>query len=259
MRTRIILSTLALATLVTGVAHADDAESGSYGLGDYMTLGFQGFGMSTDTVLADPAAGGAVSPVTLDGYAGILRFNAGGYMRKTRFGSFAGLEFSMGLGWIDKAAIVRDETQLEDMTWGRLYLDMEGGLSILVLERFDVLGMFHLRASIQGGVGFSSDSSYVYTGARVATSLLGSLEGEATYAFRYGNSYAGADETEHRVGAQLVFGQAGWGVGGELWLGDQRLMGDPTGSGTLTEQPTPGRAFKGEYRVLMLAVTKRWR
>jgi hypothetical protein len=236
-------------------AHAGD-ESGSFGLGDFATLALQGGGLHTDTVLPDPMTQ-AVAPESLDGVFGLLRLDLGGYMRRTRFGSFAGLEFSMGIGWFDKKGIAKYDEHLEGATWGRLYLDMDTGLTVLVAERFGVLGAFHVRASVQGGVGYNTDFDYVYTGARLATSLFGSVSGEAAYQFRWGSSYAGGDAIEHRVKGTLVLGS--WGLGGELWLGDQTRTVVDAATGVETVQPTPFRAFKGEYQLLLLSISKRWK
>jgi len=247
---------LALALGTSSVAHAGDDESGSFGLGDFCTLALQGGGMHTDTVLPDPGTA-VVAPAELDGFLGLLRLNLGGYMRRTRFDSFAGIELSMGLGWIDKPAVARYDEQLEGMTWGRLFLDVDTGLTVLLLERYGLLGAFHVRASVQGGVGFNNDFDYVYTGARVATSLFGSLAAEASYQFRWGSSYSGADAAEHRVTGTLVLGK-GWGVGAEIWSGDQTITDDTMVVGVPTEQPTPYRAFKGKYQLVLLSINMRW-
>jgi hypothetical protein len=239
-------------------AHAGD-ESGSLGLGDFFTLAFQGGAMHTDTVLPDPMNGNTVAPQTLDGVLGLLRLNLGGYMRRTRFDSFAGIEFSMALGWMDKKAVATYDEHLSGMTWGRLFLDMDTGLSVLLAERYGVLGFLHMRASVQGGVGFNNDFDYVYTGARFATSLFGSLAAEASYQFRWGSSYADGDgdATEHRVAGTLILGKS-WGVGAEIWAGDQRKTGDPMMTGMPGELPTPYRAFKGKYQLVLLSITMRW-
>jgi hypothetical protein len=256
--TRILTSTVALVLVLgaTNVAHAGD-ESGSFGLGDFCTLALQGGAMHTDTVLPDPAASGAVAPAQLDGFLGLMRLNLGGYMRRTRFDSFAGIEFSMGLGWLDKPAVAKYDEHLEGSTWGRLFLDMDTGLTVLLLERFGFMGAFHIRASVQGGVGFNNDFDYVYTGARVATSLFGSMAAEASYQFRWGTSYAGGDAAEHRVTGTLVLSKD-WGLGAELWSGDQTRTADPMMTGMPSEQPTPYRAFKGTYQLLLLSINLRW-
>jgi hypothetical protein len=243
-------------TLLPRAARAGD-ESGSLGLGDFFTLAFQGGAMHTETVLPDPMNGNTVAQEKLDGYLGLLRLNLGGYMRRTRFDSFAGIEFSMALGWIDKPAIAKYDEHLSGMTWGRLFLDMDTGLSILLAERYGFLGLLHVRASVQGGVGFNNDFDYVYTGARFATSLFGSLAAEASYQFRWGSSYAGGDAIEHRVAGTLILGK-GWSVGAEVWAGDQRKTGDPMMTGMPTELPTPYRAEKGKYELLLLSVAMRW-
>lgn len=261
MKTTTLTSTtlgLALALVMAGasVAHAGDDESGSFGLGDFCTLALQGGGMHTDTVLPDPASS-VVAPAELDGFLGLMRLDLGGYMRRTRFDSFAGIEFSMGLGWIDKPAVARYDEHLDGMTWGRLFLDMDTGLTILLAERYGLLGAFHVRASVQGGVGFNNDFDYVYTGARLATSLFGSLAAEASYQFRWGSSYAGGDAAEHRVTGTLILGK-GWGLGAEIWSGDQTSTGDPMMTGLPSEQPTPYRAFKGKYQLVLLSINLRW-
>jgi hypothetical protein len=253
-----LIATILVLALVTGAssaAHADD-ESGSFGLGDFCTLALQGGAMHTDTVLPEPATG-ALESAELDGHLGLMRLNLGGYMRRTRFDSFAGIELSMGLGWLDKPAVAKYDEHLEGSTWGRLFLDMDTGLTVLLLERFGFLGAFHLRASVQGGVGFNNDFDYVYTGARVATSLFGSLAAEASYQFRWGSSYAGGDAAEHRVTGTLILTK-NWGLGLEVWSGDQTRTADPMMTGMPTEQPTPYRAFKGTYQLALLSINLRW-
>jgi hypothetical protein len=266
-----ITASLALAAvlLASAAAQAEETpEKGCFGLGDYMILSLHGAGLSQNTVGAgavDPSTGqaGPAEEQELSGNFGIFRFTVGGYMRATRFRSLVGAEMTIGLGWLGTSAVVKDETQLEGMTWGRYYFDMDTGLTLMVLERFGLLGMFDARLSAQGGVGFNNDMRYVYTGARLATNLPFGLEGEGSYQYRWGSSYSGGDASEHRLGATLIVpnkkNDGGWGLTGEVWRGDQQKT--ELDMATMTEHvvATPGRAFKGEYTVVMLGASIRWR
>jgi hypothetical protein len=250
--------------LAASSARAEDTpEKGCFGLGDYMLFSLHGAGLSTQTVgpgAADPMTGqaGPEQAQELSGNFGIARFTVGGYLRATRFRSLVGAELSMGFGWLGTSAVTNQgEAGLEGMTWGRYYFDMDTGLTLMILERYGLLGMFDARLSVQGGVGFNNDMSYVYTGARVATTLVGDLEGEGSYQYRWGNSYAGGDAGEHRVASTLIYGH--WGLTAEVWRGNQeKTVLDTT---TMEERvvATPGRAFKGEYTAVMFGVSRRWR
>jgi hypothetical protein len=266
---KIFTSTLAAVLLCSSVASAEDApESGCFGLGDYVILSLQGAGLTTDTV-----GPGAPDPMTnavttedqqLEGNFGLFRFTIGGYMRATRFRSLVGGELTMGFGWLGTSAVTNQGSAgLEGMTWGRYFFDMDAGLTLMILERFGLMGFFDARLSVQGGVGFNNDMSYLYTGGRLATSLFFGLEGEASYQYRWGNSYADGDATEHRVAASLIVPNAkkdgSWALTAEVWRGDQRKTAMDTATMTELVVATPGRAFKGEYTAVLLGASIRWR
>ncbi len=254
--TRQHVALLALAAAVATPASARADAPGSLGLSDKYAIELLVGQHTADAQLLeeDAAMGTPPTPAEFSGNMGMLRFKYGGYFRASRFGSLMGVEFTTSFGFFSQPAVARDiqdgegtNVDLDNMTWGKFFHDMELGLNADFLHRY-VLGKL-TRFMLVGGIGYNTDMSYLYAGGRFGYQLSDSLEVAGTAEFRRGGSAAeGHKHRKYRLGGTIVLPNSKLGVGAELWVGDNRRDDDTT---TIT------RALRGEYTSMFVTVSFR--
>lgn len=228
---RSLLVALAVALAApSGPAHADDSDTaGAMVGGSYFIFG-------ADLGLHDGKAALAhgAERTAVDGFFGMLRMSTGLLMRVTRFGAEAGLEGTLGLGWISAGAFGGSEK-------AGLSADLAGGV-VVVPYRSALVGgsAFKLAA----GFGTDHDVDYLYASGRLGFGEnTGAFGVELGYTYRVGDAPTGATLTEHKLAAFIRID--GFALGA-AWLGGDSARYRGTGE-SRAERFQERTLRKGEY------------
>ena len=256
--TSFVLSAIALAATwpLTPPARADDLEdgdlkeSGTAGAlvgASALLFGVDFVSHSGTAVVQGQTA--QAPPADVSGSFGLVRLTGGGLLRVTRFGSEAGIEGSMALGWSGDSAYGGAEK-------GGLIADISFGVVVVPFRAFS-LGGFALK--LNAGIGSDHDVDYLYAGARLGFGEESDDFGvEPAYLYRVGDGPGGITLTEHRIGLNARL----WG----LTLGLHLLFGEAIGYKKADAPNTPARqAFqggtirKGDYSDILFTLGYAWK
>jgi|GEM_PF-2030691 len=203
--------------------------------------GFLALDIGSHSGKAALATGAPRSEVS--GLYGMLKLQAGLLLRVTRFGSEAGLEGAIGLGWITSGAYGGKEE-------GGLAADLSFGI-LLVPVRAEALGGVALK--LAGGVGTDYDVDYLYASARLGLGEASDTAGlELNYTYRVGDAPTGATLTEHHLGAMVLVSDIDLAFGFALQLGESSRY---TGvAPARSEKFQGGTMRKGDYQDFIFTI-----
>lgn len=240
-----LFAALAALTL-PALAQASSDDTGTLGVGEYLSIDLAG---TKWAARAQPEFGKPDRDYT--GLFGFARVHVGGTLIKTRFDNPMGMELSFALGWWETAAVTDNADKLKEMSFGRLYMELDtcGSLGLLGFKVLD--RRFRLLAL--GGGGMFPGAYYLYAGGRLAAEIIPNrLHLEANYTFRPGLTGGDGDgpSRQHRASAHLVIGlPVKVAVGAEVWKGVNKY--DEKSPDTLPTAKLETRSIKGDYLAVL--------